>query len=540
MSQKTSKKLNIAFSLMILLLVGVLHYFLRPANDDFYYATFTDSGFSGFVAETVNHCQTVMGRVVVHIVLCPLLMLDMIPFKVFNIAVAAGLSLTAAKLTLEEKSQTGANFSLFLALFWLMGAYVLCDGALWGAGALNYLFPSFLAVLYYYLFNETVKKPNYLVCVLALITSATTEMSGITVLLCVVYLWITTKGANRTFCITNLVSGVLGYVSLFVTGGAGARMSGNETESLTDTIGANFSIFARKILDINGLGILVLLTMVALLVLAFKKKNKAVAISLLACCLLCLLVITGVLYHLWQVVAIAVLCFGAIWAGSVISRDKTVIFFMICLTVSLGICMVSPVVGDRMLFPCGVYLCIMSVRALSMCEFSYTAKTAVASVLCIGAVLCLGFLIGKFSANAKIVDKNLEIAKNHTSGELVLESVPDELYGNGTVPSTMNFGDSFMAHYGIENTQIIIKDDAQPVTRNGVKYVPVRMAKEHGADVKWRLACAEISYKGKTYRFSKGARVADTGLTSYKISHPVRMINGTTYIAESDFNNIFK
>ncbi len=540
MSQKTSKKLNIAFSLIILLFVCVLHYFLRPANDDFYYVTFTDNGFSGFIAETVNHCRTVMGRVVVHIILCPLLMFDMIPFKIFNIAVFAGLCLTAAKLTSEKKSHTAGNFAVFSALFWLMGGFVLCDGALWGAGALNYLFPSLLVVLYYYLFDKTVKKPNYLLCILALIASATTEMSGIAVLLCVVYVWVTKRSANRAFCVANLVSGAVGYVSLFVTGGVGARMSGNEAESLADTIGANFSIFARKILSPDGLGVVVLLSMAVLLVFALKNKNRAAAVCLAAFCVLAILVMAGVLYHLWQVVAVSVLCFGALWAGAALTKDKTIIFFMICLTVSLGICMVSPVVGDRMLFPCGAYLCIISARALTLCHLSDGVNTTVTGVLCIGAVACLVFLIGNFSANAEIVDKNLEIARNHTSGDLVLESVPDELYGNGTVPSTMNFGDSFLAHCGIEKTQIVLINDAQPVTRNGAIYVPVRMAKEKGTDVKWRLACAEVSYKGETYRFSKGARAADTGFTSYKLSHPVRMINGTTYIAEADFNNIFK
>lgn len=540
MSEKTLKKLNIAFSLMILLFVCVLHWFLHPANDDFYYVTFTDNGFSGFIAETVNHCRTVMGRVVVHIILCPLLMFDMIPFKIFNIAVFAGLCLTVAKLTSEKKSHTAGNFALFSALFWLMGGFVLCDGALWGAGALNYLFPSLLVVLYYYLFDKTIKKPNYLLCVLALIAAATTEMSGIAMLLCVVYLWVTKRGANHAFCAANLVSGAVGYVSLFVTGGVGARMSGNEAESLMETIGANFSIFARKILSFDGLGVVVLLAMLALLVFALKNKKKVAAVCLAAFCVQAILVMAGVLYHLWQVVAVSVLCFGALWAGAALTKDKTIIFFMICLTVSLGICMVSPVVGDRMLFPCGVYLCIISARALTLCEFSYSTKTAVAGVLSVTAVTSLVFLISKFSANAEIVYKNLEITKNHTSGDLVLEGVPDELYGNGTVPSTMNFGDSFLAHYGIENTQIVIINDAQPVTRNGTKFVPVRMAKELGAKVDWRLACAEVTYKGETYRFAKGANVADSGLKSYKLSHLVRMINGTTYIAESDFNNIFK
>ena len=136
-----------------------------------------------------------------------------------------------------------------------------------------------------------------------------------------------------------------------------------------------------------------------------------------------------------------------------------------------------------------------------------------------------------------MIDKNTEETKKCSEEFLVLKNVPDEMYGAGTVPDSQNFGEYYLSHYGL-NAEIIIDEDK--VVRKGVEYVPLKDACKIGALVKWRLACAEVDYKGKIYRFTNGANVCDTGFLSIKLFHPVRMINGSTYISILDYNNIFK
>lgn len=539
-----SKKLNIVFLLVMLCFVAVLCYFVRPANDDFYYRTFLDGDFSHFIKESVTHYKTVMGRFFVHIVLCPLLAYDMMPFKIFNVVMILATAFVGAKIASATKKETLKNTVLFLAVFWLVGGYVLSDGVLWGAGSLNYLFPAFLGLSYFYLFSKTFKKPNYLLLIFTPFAATTTELGGILVIFSIFYFvftdWQNAK-KHKLYISANLLVAAVSYATLFVSGGIKERFSANEVSgvSLIDTIVANFSIFVRKILSPYGLVAVIVLVLLAFLLLAIKNKKYIKASICAVSMAVVVLVATGVLYHLWQVSIVGVLCFLALWINAVLSKDKVIIFFMFAVSVSLGVCVVSPVVGDRMLFPCGIYLVVMFVRTVALCRFSEKTRLVINTVLTVFAIVSLGFLISKFSQNAQIVDKNLKATKECDGIVLLLEDVPDELYGNGTVPSTMNFGDSYLAHYGIENATIVNEADQKTRILCGVEYIPIKEAKAHGAIVRWHLSCAEIEIGEKIYRFSKGANVADLNNgKSVKLEAPVRIINGTTYIPQKDYVKI--
>lgn len=546
MKDKNIKRINIALFFVLLCFVAVLCYFVRPANDDFYYGTFLDNGISGFIDETINHYNTVMGRVFVHIVLCPLLLFNMLPFKVFNVLLVIGTAFVVSKIVSDKEDLPISDAVLFLSTFCLIGGYVLSDGALWGAGSLNYLFPVFLGLLYFYLFSKGIKKPNYALLLLAPFAAATTELGGILAIFSIVFCVLTdfkNSKKHKGYVCLNSVLALAGYVTFFISGGTKMRLSANEVAGvgLFDTMVANFSIFVRKILSPDGLSIVVLLAMIGILILAVKNKNKVMAGVCAVCSVLILLASMGVVFHLWQVAIVAVLSFLVLWAGVVLSKDKTLIFFMIALTISLGVCIVSPVIGDRMLFPCGLYLAVIFVRTIILCGLSDKAKLYVNAVITVFAIASLVFLIGKFSANAEIIDKNVK-ATVECSGEILeVQNVPDELFSGGTVPSTMNFGVYYLKHYGIENAEIVNQEDGVPLVRCGIQYVPVRQAKELGADIRWHLACAEVKMADTTYRFSKGADAADIGGgKSVKLKNPVRVINGTTYISKEDFDDIFE
>ena len=220
--------------------------------------------------------------------------------------------------------------------------------------------------------------------------------------------------------------------------------------------------------------------------------------------------------------------------------------------------MISPVIAYRMLMPTAIFLVVICVKVLNLCKLSAKTFISAVCILAVSSSCTMIFYTQKFSENAKIIDKNTERTENYNqSGTLVMTSVPDEIYSNGTVPSHADFGVHYLTHNDISpDTNITIREpDAKEIylkneklstiaiTRNNIVYIPVRTASEAiDADVSWLLACAHVETNGKTYRFCSGAKAAETGLflsPSIKLAHPVRIISGTTYISLSDFNKVF-
>lgn len=122
---------------VILVLTAGLALWIRPAADDFYYMTFTDDGWSQFWENHLIHYQLMSGRVFVHLLLNPLLFLDLWPFRVFFVGLIALFAVLAAKLCAPEGHGRPAAAALAVSVFWLQGIETLADGALWGAGTMN-------------------------------------------------------------------------------------------------------------------------------------------------------------------------------------------------------------------------------------------------------------------------------------------------------------------------------------------------------------------------------------------------------------------
>lgn len=537
--------LNTAFiflSVISIALTAFLHIFVRPAYDDFYYVTFLDNGFKGFIDATINHYQTLTGRAFVHILLCPLLAFNMLPFKIWNVCIICALSSVISKISSENKKDFFKYFLCSISVFWLIGISVLCDGALWGAGSLNYLFPAFLIVLYSYIFNKSIKrKSNYFICILTFLSSATVEMSGFMIVFSIIYFTLTNKDAaknKKVFIAFNFISAFFGYITLFLSGGVGKRLSGNDYYdiSLFERIVKNFSLFSRKIFEINGLGILIVLVLLVFLLIAFNNKKYRLASITLTALMLSVLALSDIIYHVFAIWIVALFAFFVICVHGVCmfkSGEELIPFFIICLALSLGVCIVSPVVGYRMLLPSAIFLITVLTKSVTYLNIN---KAIIPFSLC--AFVSLFILIFNFGANSKVIDKNTELTKNNTGvNALVLFNVPDEMFGGGTVPTASNFGEYYIKHSDKDAKEIVL--DENEIIRNGVSYVPVRNAEKLGAKVRWHLACAEVSYLGKTYSFSNGAKAADSGFLSEKLSHPVRVINGTTYISQEDFDKLF-
>lgn len=565
MKQRLS--VNLISGMLLLLGTAALCCLIRPAADDFYYMTFCDGGLGQYIANTIDHYRTLTGRVFVHFILCPLLQLDMWPFRIFNLLLICALGCVCVRLCSDDGRPSAAGCVLFLCLFWLMGNKALSDGALWGAGSLNYLFPAALIVLYAFLFRKYLCRAGEgrWLFILAFFSAATVEMTGILTVFVICYFCLADWGqarARRGFALSNLAAAALGYASLFTSPGVAARLEQNSfgSISLLERINANFALFDRKICGPEGLWVLVLLTLLSAALLLFRRGNRTLcALSLLSSAMVCLtglgVIYDGVALALVSIAAFLVLCAYGVWAH--LAGERVIPLFMLCLAASLGVCMVSPVVGARMVLPGAVFLIVICMRGLFAAALPQKWLSAAACALSVPALILLVFYGVMFSENAAVIDENSARAGSCAAdGVLELSYVPDEAYGATTVPSAQNFGSYYLAHMGIPGAEIVCIDPGSAqicyngrelgrsaLLRGGQYYVPVRTAADVlGAGVSWELASAVVTYGGAAYCFHSGDRAANTShgiCRSVKLLDRVRTIDGSVYISQRDFEALF-
>ncbi len=547
MSNKSSERIHALAFAGLLLLSAVLHSFVRYAKDDFLYLTYLDGGLQGFWEEMIYHAQNLSGRTLVHVVLCPLLRCNMVPYRIFNIFLVGLLAFLMA----EFCGSRWQGRAWGLGLFWLLGIGVLGDGVLWGAGSMNYLLPICLLLLFVLL----LQKSHVAAPVVGFLAGATVEMAGILPVFAVLYTAFLRR-EKRKYLGINFLSAGLGYLTLFLTTGVSTRLEHNSFQSLSlwERMLSNFSWFCRKILAPEGLGLVVVLALLVCALMLHRRGFRKTALVSGCTAILALSVAVGLVYHNLAVMAIGLAAFGCLMGFVWVAfrwGEALVGLIGLCMTVSLGICMVSPVVGYRLLFPCGVFLVILTLRGLVLLK----PKGSFSMVLFLCAGVLLSYSSYQYAQNARVLDENAARAKAATDS-VVFDYVPDERYGEGTVPSGINFGIYYLKHLGKENVTILCQDptaipvfqkgtplDELAVKRHGVWYLRIRtLSACTDAKISWELANAVVRLDGKTYRFTIGSNAADLGegyVFSAKLRHVVRKIDGTTYISLEDMNRLF-
>lgn len=566
MADKNRNYISAGVCAAMLVMLAILHIYVRMAADDFYYATFCSGGIRAFLSDTVYHYQNVTGRALVHFLLCPLLLLDMIPFRVWNVLLIGFVTFLAAKLAAGGRKNLWQLWALSLVLFPFIGAATLGDGALWGAGSFNYLFPTTLVVLYFLLLRKyaPAERGGWLVPGAAFLCAATVEMTGILVPVTVLYVYFSERRVlkkRKAFMLVNLVAACAGYATLFGTGGVASRLSENGYASITllRRAALNYELFSRMICDGSGIFIIVSAALLCAGVYFIVRRKYIPAACGFALALLPVLTGTGVIWTSIGIATVGGLCALSIFAfgAYVFTRGERVIpFFALTTFLSLGVCLASPIVGMRMILPTAVFLTAFALRTLAISVYDKRALTIAGAVILIPAALITFRFVTKYAENAAVIDSNVAAAESYDGGgALYLQNVPDERYGHGTVPSTGNFGEYFCKLKGI--AAVIENYDADSavltcggtaletpaILRDGEWYVTVRsVGALLGAETSWDYSYAVIDTGERRYRFHMNSRAVLTGgifRDCEKLSCPVRMVCEKTYIAVKDANSLF-
>lgn len=158
--------------------------FMTPRSiDDYYYATFWNDGFFGFLRDMAHHYQVMNGRTFIHTVATLVLRAGTVCFGVVSVALAVAMPLLGHKM-ISPNASPWPTLAIFMGGLFLVPQLMMVEGVLWQSAYFNYVFPTALMVIFLYLLRrltaaEAVKPAAAVgLAVCAFLCGATTEQSG--------------------------------------------------------------------------------------------------------------------------------------------------------------------------------------------------------------------------------------------------------------------------------------------------------------------------------------------------------------------------
>ena len=217
---------HLIFLLAFVLLFAWATRFTVPFGDDFYYATFVRSGWKYFISENVFHYMNTNGRAWVHLLDELLLATDgMWAFKLFNTAAAALLTVAVAKTASDGKAGFRPALAASCVLFSLITIQNAYQSVFWATGAMNYLFPMLLSLLYLLSLTKG-GKLGYAAPALAFFASSSSEQAAFLALCATVFrgvMYIKERKRPNAVYITAAILSAVGFVLLFAAPGNSVR-----------------------------------------------------------------------------------------------------------------------------------------------------------------------------------------------------------------------------------------------------------------------------------------------------------------------------
>ena len=289
-----TKNLHWALYAVFVILQMLGHRYLVLFGDDYYYANFIPRGWEYFVEENIFHYTDTNGRFFVHIIDELLLGIDIGVWKVFNILTIALIVLFAAKIaarpykngygTKEFKISLAAAAVLFAAIS--HEVYVNC--IYWATGAVNYLFPVLLVLVYYYYSKKDLEleRGYWWLPILAFFASFTTEQSSaasfaVSIYVIFMCLWKHKRRVRATYAASLVLSAAALFSVVFAPGNS-VRMTYYPEFYAKSFFGKIFNgilVFADQLFGKSGpILLFVILSVYATAVIFNKAKTKRIKI----------------------------------------------------------------------------------------------------------------------------------------------------------------------------------------------------------------------------------------------------------------------
>ncbi len=406
------KNLHWAIYAVFVFLQMLGHKYLVLFGDDYYYANFIPRGWGYFVKENIFHYTDTNGRFFVHIIDELLLGFDIGVWKVFNILTIALIVFFAAKIaaktymngyaTKEFKISLSAASVLFAAIS--HEVYVNC--IYWATGAVNYLFPILLVLIYYYYSKKDLEleRGYRWLPMLAFFASFTTEQSSaasfaISIYVIFMCLWKYKRRVRATYTVSFVLSAAALFSVVFAPGNS-VRMTYYPEFYAKSFFGKIFNgilVFADQLFGKSGpILLFVILSAYSAVMIFNKARTKKIKL-----CVAALFAFTALYavcaympYSHFRIILCALLSVPSLTVYFVMAAkdlfrkkdDESAFFFLLAAGLQ-AVMLISPEFGWRTLLVSMILLFIPALKCIVRgAEQIKLKRRAFASVVCAAAI----------------------------------------------------------------------------------------------------------------------------------------------------------
>lgn len=468
--------LSMAALALSMALLAVLNSKITLYSDDYWYGTFFQNGFVGFLREMYQHYMQTNGRLYVHLIIPTVLLFDTKLFLFLSPILLAALYALGAKALMPERPLP--NVLLFSAMGIL--CTLACDvqylrmTLLWISAYFNYIFPvcmTFAAALLQRRRYAGVqgKAEHLLGLLLAILAGAGTEQCGIVSLVVIWGYAILSRiwgGVDRRRCWDYPIFVLLGFLTILCAPGSWARVDrGVEGGILSCLIP---SVFIRRFYDAmiyvvkypSGVILLVLTDVTAaLLALRDARLSRGLLVGFPFAAFQLLFYVLGWSWAACVLYAVSLLTLSVLlllrreyWMSGVVLLGSLASNMMLIITTlnterTAMIGMVTLI----------VVMLELLWRLLSRCA---SPRTAGLTLCLLAALCCAAYLptLRGYTASKKIVDENLaSIEQSRQTGEAALFNIDIDPRYRFTMPFEGNyFYTNFRKYYRMEESTPLV------------------------------------------------------------------------------------
>lgn len=477
--------------------------------DDFFYITFFDNGFKGFIQNNINHYNEVNGRAFVHLLAEFFLNAKQFIFILFIFLCLGYIFYFGISFLLPKQiSNQNKLISICISanLLFCISVFVLKETTFWITGAMNYIVPTVFCCLALSTINNILKsnKIKLIHILILFLSGATTEQGFLLTLFYTISYFIFYVIDNKKFSknfLTILLAELSGFLTIFLSPASRNRIDiGNNifNTPIFQLIRENFASFSSRIVGENSIFLIIslLILSIAFLSLKDKKLGNSLSIGFLISGGLIILNLFKIYNESLSITLTILIVIYIIL--SIIKCGKIPDYrnISILLTSALLIQAATFALGEnsyRIFWMLAILCDIISANIITIILIKYNSEKINSIVL--GFIILLGTIIGitifkGYNYNQNIFNSMKESIKNYNQNRFIEININiNEKYAHTMGYANAAFFDYFLQNYNIKDIEddiYFIKDEQSQIYVNGIllkypaffenntTYVPVR------------------------------------------------------------------
>lgn len=162
--------------------IFLIHSKTRLYGDDWFYHTFSQSGFLYYIQRNMEHYFRANGRVIVHLLATMFLKSPAVLWRIINTLFLVAMSWMVVSISSKHNKKDIDKYifgALIMAFFIsTMEGNIISQSVYWLTGSFNYVYPLFMLILLIFNYYNQEEKPNWKLYLLGFFAGASVEQAG--------------------------------------------------------------------------------------------------------------------------------------------------------------------------------------------------------------------------------------------------------------------------------------------------------------------------------------------------------------------------